>query len=92
MGFDFGRDAETGFDSVRIDGTLGKEFDIIKLVRLLFEDLKEGGTDDLSLLLRLRDTLELGIEELLAISLDEVEIKLSLRAEDSLDFLGFILS
>ena len=72
--------------------TADKIVDSADLLRLFLEDADEFLADDLALLLRLRDALELCIEAVFCIDADEVDIIRAIGAEDRLDFVAFVLA
>ena len=92
VGLDDVRLAEAGLDDVRVDGALDEEVHSADLLRLFLEDADELFTDDLPLLLRFGDTLQLLIIPLLGIDADEVEVVRTVGTEDRFDFIALVLA
>ena len=74
---------------VGVDRSLGEEVDALLLPGLLLEDADELRSDDLPLLLGLRDALQLGEEAVDGVDVDEVGVHLV--AEDLHHLLGLPL-
>ncbi len=92
MGLDDCTLANAGFYNIRINGSLGKEIHFADLLCFFFKDIDELSADDLSLLLRVRNTLELFIEVILGIDSDKVELIGTIGAKDCFDFIAFIFA
>ena len=88
-------DVVVGLDTVAledigVDGTLSEEFDSLDLLGFLLEDCDELGTDDLPLLLRVRDPCKFVEEAVCGIHI--YEVCLHLVPEDVDDLLGLSLT
>ena len=77
-------------EDVRVDGSLTKESDILKLCSLLIENFDELTADDLSLLLRIADPCQLVKEAVCSIYINEVGSELV--AENFDDLLALALT
>ena len=60
-------------NDIRVDRSLGKVFHVFEFCRFLVENINKGVTDDLALLLRILNVLELLEEPLLSVNTNDVE-------------------
>src|SRR5699024_3849968 len=74
VGLDHSGFAQTGFDHIRIDGSLYQEIHSADLLCFFLENADELFADDLALLLRLFHAGQLLIEALLRVYTDEVQL------------------
>ena len=62
-----------GFNHVGVQGPLGQEFGILELRGFFIEDFDKFGPDDLALLFRISNALELAQEAVSGVDLDDVD-------------------
>ena len=92
VGLDNSRLTETTFDHVRIDCALYKEINGTDLLRFFFEDTDKFFTDNLTFRFRFCNTLQFVIISLLCIDTDKVQFVRAIRAENSFNFIAFVLA
>ena len=79
----------TGFDNIRINGSLGQETDTLQFAGLLLKHADELRTDDLALLLGIGHACELVQETVDGIHIDKVGVQLVAEYADYLLGLAF---
>ena len=84
--------AEAGLDDVRIDRTLHQKVHSTDFLCFLFKDADELLADDLALSLRLGHAGKPGIEALLRVDADKVQVIWTVRSEDCLDLIALVLA
>ena len=87
-----GFSAKSGLYHIRVDGSLCQEIHGSDLLCLFLEDTDEFLSDNFTFFLRFCHTGKFSIITLLRVDTDKVQVKLSVRSEDLLNLVSFVLS
>ena len=87
-----GFSAQSGFYHIWIDGSLCQEIHGSDLLCFFLEDTDKFFSDDFTFFLRFCHTGKFSIITLLRVDTDKVQVKLSVRTENFLNLVSFVLS